>query len=129
MYIYTYMVITIILFIFSILVSSFSSTHKFYLFFLDSICHPTGKAGGVKERPCGAQPPASLNHHKWSFVVFVFSFQCIAFLEMKPMSSTSSEGSRYFMSKSWRVQIRPTLRWCCFSSLDGSTSEETVIMH
>lgn len=51
----------IILFLFSILIRSFSSTHKFYFVFYSLSC-PTGKEG---ENSCDAQPPAGLNHNSF----------------------------------------------------------------
>ena len=51
------------IFLFSILVNSFISTHEFYFFFFIIFFPiPLGRRGEVREHLCGAQPPARLNH-------------------------------------------------------------------
>ena len=66
MYIYKYIniVITVIIFLFSILVNSFISTHKYYCGFLFFQFSPLfhWEGGEWTKRLCGAEPPAGLNH-------------------------------------------------------------------
>ena len=65
------------IFLFSILVNSFISTHNFYLLFPILSPIPFGR-GGVSEQLCGTEPPARLNH---SNIVLGF---------MQPLSFLSS---------------------------------------
>lgn len=58
-----YIVITITLLLFSLLVNSFILTHEFYFFFPNSLPHRTGK-GGVSKWLYSAQPSARWDHNK-----------------------------------------------------------------
>ena len=61
-YIHVYIIVTvIILFLFSVLVNSFISTHKFYFVFSLLICSPILlRREGVSKWLCGDEPPAGL---------------------------------------------------------------------